>query len=213
MDRKVTALKIQKRNPKRINVYLDGEYAFGLARIVAAWLKVGMIINDEKILQLQSQDTEEMAMQKALRYLSYRPRSITELTRKLRTHGFNEGVIDNIIQRLCNDGLLGDEQFASLWVDNRMTFRPRSKRMLTSELKQKGVAEDMIQKALEGVEDESAAYQLSLRFMRKNEKIEWPIYRKKLSTYLARRGFNYETIKSVVRGVWLEFHETEGEIT
>ena len=49
MDQKITALKAQKRNPNRINVYLDGIFAFGLARVVAAWLQVGQTLSDEKI--------------------------------------------------------------------------------------------------------------------------------------------------------------------
>jgi len=211
MNHKITALKTQKRNPNRINIYLDGEYAFGLARIVAAWLKVGMELSDEKIKQLQCDDTEEVAMQKAMRYLSYRPRSIVELCQKLRIQGFENKVIDNVVDKLCEHKLLGDDKFASLWVENRMTFRPRSRRMLTNELKQKGVAEDTIMHALEDVNDEDAAYQLGLHFIRKNRSLEWPVFRQKLYEYLVRRGFDYGTIKSVVRQVWLENHETQGE--
>ncbi|HOG79782.1 MAG TPA: hypothetical protein PK454_08510, partial [Anaerolineaceae bacterium] len=66
MDQKITALKVQKRNPNRVNVYLDGDFAFGLARVVAAWLQIGQILTPEKITSLQAQDTHEVAYQKAL---------------------------------------------------------------------------------------------------------------------------------------------------
>ena len=63
MTKKVTALKLQKRNKNRVNVYLDGEFAFGLARIVAAWLSTGQELTEEKIAELQAQDNVEVALQ------------------------------------------------------------------------------------------------------------------------------------------------------
>ena len=66
MDQEITALKAQKKNPNRISVFLDGEYAFGLARIVAAWLKIGQVLSEEDIDRLKQQDTMEVAYQKGL---------------------------------------------------------------------------------------------------------------------------------------------------
>src|SRR5574340_1235861 len=122
----ITALKVQKRNPNRVNVYLDGEFAFGLARIVAAWLRVGMMLSDEKIEALQIQDAGEAAYQQALRFISYRPRSEMEIRKKLVEKGTDEKVIEVVSTRLKNAELMGDEQFARTWVENRSTFRPRS---------------------------------------------------------------------------------------
>ena len=53
MTRKITALKVQKRNKNRVNVYLDNEFAFGLSRIVAGWLKTGQELSEEKILEIK----------------------------------------------------------------------------------------------------------------------------------------------------------------
>ena len=50
--KKITALTAQKRNPNRVNIYIDGEYAFSLARIVAAWLRVGQELDEEKLKKL-----------------------------------------------------------------------------------------------------------------------------------------------------------------
>ena len=52
--KKITALEVQKKNPNRVNVHLDGEFAFGLARITAVWLKVGDTLSDEKLAALQA---------------------------------------------------------------------------------------------------------------------------------------------------------------
>ena len=59
--KKITALEAQKKNPNRVNVHLDGEFAFGLARITAAWLKIGDVLTDERIAQLQNEDAREAA--------------------------------------------------------------------------------------------------------------------------------------------------------
>jgi len=79
MAKKITGLKLQKRNKNRVNVYLDGEFAFGLSRIVAAWLHTGQELSDEKIAELLSKDDVEIALQRALNFLSYRARSEKEV--------------------------------------------------------------------------------------------------------------------------------------
>ena len=97
MEKKITALRVQKRDPNRVNVYLDGEFAFGLTKLVAAWLQVGQVLSSEKISSLQSQETLEVAYLKALHYLSYRPRSESEVESSLKEKGFDEGVIAYVL--------------------------------------------------------------------------------------------------------------------
>jgi regulatory protein len=210
MDQKITALKAQKRNQNRVSVYLDGEFAFGLARIVAAWLHVGQTINEQQILKLQSQDTVEVAFQKALRHLSYRPRSEAEVRQKLDTSGYTEAVIETVITRLLENKLIHDPQFAQMWIENRSTFRPRSRRVMKMELKQKGIHDDTIEAALaDSVSDEDLAYQAATRRAHKYAGLEWQPFREKLSGFLARRGFSYGTIAPVVRQVWEELKSVE----
>ena len=211
MDRKITALKAQKKNPNRFSVYLDGEYAFGLAKIVAAWLQVGQTLNDEKIAALKEQDNSEVALQKVLRLLSYRPRSEAEIQQKLTDLGYTPAVIEQVLDKLRTSHLIGDKEFARTWVENRNTFRPRSHRYLAFELRQKGVAEDVIQETLaDSVDEEELAYQAAIRYVRRLEGADWETFRKKLSGFLGRRGFSYGTIAPVVRKVWSETR-SEGE--
>jgi regulatory protein len=209
MDRKITALKAQKRNQNRISVFLDGEFAFGLARIVAAWLHVGQLLNEEQINKLLSQDTEEVAYLKALRYLSYRPRSEAEVRQKMISSGYAETVIEKVITRLRDSKFIQDPQFAQMWVENRSTFRPRSQRVLKMELRQKGIHDDTIEAALADVDDDDLAYQAAARRAQKYAGLEWQDFREKLSGFLARRGFSYGTIAPVVRQVWAELKSVE----
>lgn len=205
MDKEITALKAQKKNPNRISVYLDGEYAFGLARIVAAWLRIGQSLNEHEIERLKQQDTLEVAYQKMLHFMSYRPRSESEVQRKLNEHGYSEPVVEATVQRLKDNQLLSDVQFAKTWVDNRSTFRPRSKRMLAMELRQKGLEDDVIEQALAGTDDESSlAYQTAAKYAHRLVGVDWETFRKRLGAFLMRRGFSYGTIFPVLRQVWEE---------
>lgn len=203
MEHRISAIKAQNRNPNRVSVFLDEEYAFGLARVVAAWLSVGMVLSDERISQLRAQDAQEVAFQKALNLLSHRPRSEGEIRRKLEIGGFEEPVIDATLARLRQTGLAGDRQFAQLWVENRSEFRPRGRRMLAFELRQKGVHEEIIQQALEVAGNEhDLALNAAQKYARRLSGLDRNAFWKKLSAFLARRGFGYETIKGVVDTVW-----------
>jgi regulatory protein len=207
--KKITAMVVQKKNPNRVNIHLDGEFAFGLARIVAAWLRVGQELSDEKIEQLQAEEARERAYQQSMLFLSYRARSESEIRKNLRKHEIPQVVIDQTIERLRQDGLANDSQFASAWVENRSMFRPRSRRMMAMELKQKGLDEEAIHAAIENVDDDAAAYEAAQKKAPRFKSLEWNDFRRKLSEFLARRGFSYSVISPVVTRIWNEMHTGE----
>ena len=202
--KKITAIEPQKNHPNRVNVYLDEEFAFGLTKIVAAWLKVGQTLDDAKIEKLQAEERREDAYQQAMLFLSYRARSEAEIRKNLEKHDYSPSVIDETIQRLREDRLVDDEQFAQSWVANRSEFRPRSKRALMVELKRKGLAEAAIRSATEAVDESALAYAAAQKRVRRLEGLEWIEFRKKLGGFLARRGFAYEVIAPTVKRLWLE---------
>ncbi len=204
MEQKITALKVQKKNPNRVNVYLDGEFAFGLSRIVAAWLQVGQTLSQDKIAELQAKDAVEVAFQRALKFLNYRERSEAEVIQNLKGHQIPENVIAEVIERLRRSGLIDDQRFAKNWIENRNEFRPRSRRALTYELRQKGIAQETIQEVVESVDEHQLAYRAASKVARKFKKAEWPVFRQKMLAHLARRGFDYETAAEVIRRVWAE---------
>jgi regulatory protein len=207
--KKITAIEMQKRHPNRVNIHLDGEFAFGLARIVAAWLRVGQELDEEKIERLQAEDARERAFQQAMLFLSYRARSESEIRQNLRKHEIPEAVIEETIERLRGDGLANDDQFARAWVENRSTFRPRSRRMMALELRQKGLGEEAVKSALAEVDDEALAYESAQKRAGRLKGLEWNEFRKKLSEFLARRGFSYSVIAPVVTQVWNEANAEE----
>jgi regulatory protein len=210
MNQKITALKAQKKNPNRINVYLDGEFAFGLSRIVAAWLSVGQELEEEQIARMQQQDATEVALDNAVKFISYRSRTESEIRKKLSEKGFSDEDIDKVLERLRSNGLVADEQFARSWVENRSAAHPRSRRLMAMELRQKGVTDSDIDKALEGTEDDDElAYQAATQYAHRLAKLDWDKFRERLSGYLLRRGFAYGTIAPLVRRVWSELQSVE----
>lgn len=204
MERKVTALKAQKRNSNRINVYLDDEFAFGLSRFAAAWLQIGQKLSAEKIQELQDIDAQEVANQRALNFISYRVRSEAEVRKNLEKHDTPAEIIAEVLARLRKNGLVDDAQFALTWVENRSTFRPRGRRALAMELRQKGISDETIDEVLQDLDEDNLAYQAALKQSRKYGGLEWMAFRKKMSAFLARRGFNYGVAKPVIEQVWSE---------
>ena len=209
MAGKITALKVQKRNKNRVSVYLDGRYAFSLAAIEAAKLKRGQFLSDEDIERLRERDSVEKARDRALRFLSYRPRSEAEMRRYLQNKGVPKPVEEEVIRRLTAVGLLDDLAFARYWVENRETFKPRSLRMLRYELRQKGLSEEVIAQALEGLDEEESAYRLAVQRGRRLIRLDHQTFRRKLGDYLARRGFPYEIVNPILERVWRELRAEE----
>ena len=208
----VTALKVQKRNLQRVNVYLDGEFAFGLARITAAWLHIGQELSAEKIAQMQAEDAREVGYQQALRLLSYRPRASAEVRRNLEKHAMPAEVIEDVLARLQRAGLLDDSRFAQAWVDNRSEFRPRGRRALAVEMRQRGLDDESIQQALAEVDEEALADQAASKQSRRLAGLDETAFKHKLSGFLARRGFGYAVIRDTVDRHWNKIRNDEGTL-
>ena len=204
MAKKITALKLQKRNKNRVNVYLDGDYAFGLSRIVAAWLHTGQELSEEKIAELKSKDDVEIALQRAMNFLSYRARSEQEVRQNLKKHEHADPVIEEILDRLRRGGLVDDQNFAEIWVENRSEFRPRGSQMLRGELRQKGIQDQVIADVLGQIDESALALKAARKKARRFQSLEWQDFRKKMNGFLARRGFHYGVISEVLPKVWEE---------
>jgi regulatory protein len=213
MDHQITAITPQKRNPNRVNIFLDGDYAFSLASIVATWLKTNQVVDDCKIEQLQRADSEEKAFQRALNFISYRPRSEAELKARLEKAGFSAEVVELTRDRLNASGLLGDQDFSRMWVENRIHAHPRSQRMLAFELQRKGVDQSHIDEALLSVPDDGElALAAGRNYARRLEGATLEEFRKRLMGFLARKGFRYDVILQVTQAIWAEININNGAV-
>ncbi len=198
MAGKITALRFQKRNKDRVNVYVDERFAFGLAAIEAVRLRVGQVLSDDDVARLQGRDSVEKAYERALNFLSYRPRSEAEVRRNLRKKDVEDEVIEVVIERLTQTGLVDDGEFARYWVENRVQFKPRGARALHYELREKGIADSIIADALADLDEELAARQVAETGARRLTHLQARDFRRKLSAYMARRGFSYAVIAPLI---------------
>ncbi len=210
--RTVTALKAQKKNPQRINVFLDGEFSFGISRLVAAWLQVGQKLTEECIARLLQEDRIERLYQRALRYLAYRPRSEQEMRRYLESHEEEEEVRGLVLERLKANGWLDDRRFADQWVENRAAFRPRGKKALSLELRRRGVQTAIVAQAVQQLDEEELAYQAAQKVLPRYQALDKSSFRRKLYDFLTRRGFTYEIVLPTIQRCWQEIHHDTEEV-
>lgn len=153
---------------------------------------------------------EEKLYQKCLHFLSYRPRSEKEIRNFLKKKTSSliktkpilvKNLFDSIIFKLKNKNLINDRQFVSWWIEQRLTFRPKGKKLLRLELEQKGIDSEIINQAISLIDD-SQLLILAKKLAIKKIKLELGISKQKqkgkLFSYLARRGFNFDLIKIVV---------------
>jgi regulatory protein len=199
---KITDLKTQKRNKERVNVYLDGRYGFSLAIHLAVPLRRGQELSDQQIAELKEEDEFYKAYERISKFIAHRPRSEAEVRRRMERQEVPPDVAERVIERLSDLDLLDDAEFARLWVENRETFRPRSRRMLRYELRQKGVSERVIDRALEQVDEEAGARRLALKKGQRLSHLDRSDFRRKLLGYLTRRGFSYELAHRAVESAW-----------
>lgn len=211
MEREITAIKAQKHNQQRVSIYLDGEFAFGLSKFVAAWLKPGRKLSEAEINKLLVDDTYETAFQKALQFIHHRPRSVEETRKRLIEKGFDDDVVEATLEKLMDKNWLNDLEFSRQWIENRNTFRPRSNRLLAYELRTKGVAENHIRQALEnfGGDQDDLAYQAGIKKAKQCQGDSWQDFQKKVGGFLGRRGFHYGVVRPTVEQLWKDFGSPE----
>lgn len=193
-----------------MKVYLDGRYAFQIGALAAqeAQLRPGLSLSEEQVQALLSRDALHQAWDRALNFLSYRPRSVAEVRRHLGRAKVAPELLEPLIARLKEAALLDDLAFARYWADNRSAFNPRSRRALAAELRQKGLEREIIDQVLRGGhDDEESALAAARRQARRLAGLDYRSFQQKLSGYLARRGYDYETIRATVHRLWQERQE------
>lgn len=205
----ITALEAQKRNKERVDIYLDGEYAFSLTLIEAARLRKGQVLSPDEITTLRNEDEITRAIERGLRFLGYRPRSTAEVRRNLVQNKTPESVVDAAVERLQTMGYLDDSAFARFWVENRETFRPSGPAALRYELRQKGIADTVIEAALQDTDAADGAYRAAQTRVKQLRGSSRQQFKQKLGNFLQRRGFAYSTCRDIIQRLIDEISEED----
>ena len=211
---KITALRAQAKDPQRVNVFVDGEFAIGvgLTTITKTGLHVGKQLSAEEFAKLEQIESGDKAYLAALRFLEARPRSIAEVRARLGRKDYAPEAIDAAIMRLAELELLDDAAFARYWVENRQANRPRGTGALRDELRRKGIDADVTAEVLNDdtlTGDEAAsAWGLARGALRKYAgSRDRNAFTRRMGSYLQRRGYTFEIIRPIVDQLWAEVSE------
>lgn len=203
---RITKIEPQKKNPKRRSVFLDERFAFGLDEEVVYkyGLKTGQELEQKEIDKIIQSETKKEAKDVALKFLSYRMRSEKELRDKLRKKEFAQSLIDEVIKDLKGVNLIDDFEFASAFVRDRISNSPRGRILLKQELWKKGIKKEIVEKVLreyfKGEEKELVlAKELLQKRKKRYEGLDENVAKRRLMSFLLRRGFSYDIVKQVLR--------------
>ena len=199
----ITAIEPQKRRENRRSVFVNGQFVAGVDRevVLALGLRVGQQVNEDRLSEMLRAENVQRARQVALNLLSYRQRSADELTRRMVLKGYPEDVVEEALTALARADLVNDERFSKDWVANRLQYKPMGKVRMAWELRQKGVAQELVERAVEDVDSETE-YQLALGLaQRKIDRIGADASdeeRRRMASFLRRRGFGWDVTNRVI---------------
>jgi len=193
---KITDIKQQVRRQDRYSIYLDGKFSFALSEtgLLNARLHIGQEFSQEQVEELKKTAESDKAYYQSLNYVMIRPRSEWELQQYLKRKGYSPALAEQTLNMLSNNGYVNDVVFARAWVSNRRLLKATSRRRLISELRVKRLSNEVIDEVI--AEDETDELTV-LRELVERKKSRYPD-KLKFMQYLARQGFNYNDIKTVL---------------
>jgi regulatory protein len=203
----ITSIERQKKNRRRVSLFIDGEFAFGVHEDVVYrfGLRKGMDIDGTLRQEVEEYDQRVHAKLAAERLLATRMRSEREIRDYLLRRDVPASVAESIIDDFRRVGLLDDAEFARAWIRDRLRFRPRAAALLRTELRRKGIADASIDRALEeeyAERDEAdIARELADTYRRKHPGIDGIVLKRRLASYLQRKGFAGPVVYDIIEGI------------
>ena len=166
-----------------------------------------MLTNDLFMGLLVDPDLLRKAKSSALRLLKLRPRSVIELRDRLLQKNYPAAVVEKVVNDLTAAELLDDEAFAKAWVNWRLSGRPVGLRRIAQELKDKGIARDVIDGLIaaskEDFDEHAVVKGIAERRIQQRAQKSVPFLKRKkrVLDYLLRRGFSADVISRVIRDI------------
>ena len=195
----ITAITPQVKDKRRCNIFIDGRFCCGLTLecTVKNHLKVGQIVTQEYLSQIQLESEKNVALDKALTHISATRKTEREIRDFLQKKGYLPTVCDYVLEKMRGYNFVNDNEYAENFVE--FAGKKKGVRLIKMQLKSKGVADEDIDKALSGIDgqaQEKAAIALLQKYMRGKTADRETL--QKAFRYLLGKGFDYETAKSAV---------------
>jgi regulatory protein len=209
---RITALEPQAHHSERVNLYLDGSFSLAISAelMLKLDLHIGQELSAPDLAELQDEQACLQAVERAINYLSFRPRSQAEVRRYLLKKATPPQIIEAVLARLQHLDYVNDRAFASFWQENRQQFSPRGSQALRNELRMKGVDREIINETVSDEQDEELARRAADRkaqTLLQMPEMDYSTFRNRLGGFLVRRGFAYAVVARVVRTLWQEGKE------
>lgn len=203
---KISKIEVQKRNSERVNIFLDGEYAFSISMELAykEGVKVNSEIDAERLKEIANKESFIRCRESALRIIERNYKTEKEVREKLVLKGYEQEAIDKAIDFLKEYKFLDDGNYTKMFIKNKLNSQGSQK--IKYSLMQKGVSKEVIEKELSNVdreEEKISALNLAKKKINTIMKRETDTYKisGKLYRFLMTKGFNYELVKEVVKEV------------
>lgn len=196
---KITDLKIQKSNKARANLYLDGEFAFGveMLTVMKLGLKIGQEVTEEKLREAIFDSEKSVAFEKAMDYLGRGMKTSRQMRDYLSKKGYTQQVTEYVVKKLQEYKYLDDVAYAKIYVEQNS--KTKGSRRLLQELQNKGISREKAEEFSQLDSDVAfdAARALAVKYLKnKPDDVKTA---QKLQRYLLGRGYGYETVNSVLR--------------
>jgi regulatory protein len=148
-------------------------------------------------------DLYQKYLESAVHYISFRMRSEKEVRDNLVKKKASPEIVERVIAWLKEQRFVDDAEFARLWIESRARSKPKSLKLITLELQQKGVAKDIIHAVSNDPEtqsgsDKERARKLAVKKLPKYKHLPKQEIYQKLGGVLARNGFPWEIIKASI---------------
>ena len=207
---RVSKIEYQKRDPNRVNLYIDEEFFCGISldTLASENLYEGLEITQEVLDRIVQRDLRSRFLTRVTEYLSHSPKTEFQVYRYLRNLKFKkkniwfkeeiyldwDTLFDEIVGKLKEYKYIDDESFARSFVSSRLRNKPRGKSVLISELISKGVSKDIAEMVCnEDIPDELEV--LRNTFEKKYRDKKFDINDSKMVGFLQRKGFNWDLIQ------------------
>lgn len=203
---KITKIEIQKRNKERVNLFLDGEYAFSLSAelVYKEGLKTNENVDGIKLKALAEKDTIIRCKDSALRIIERSYKTEKEVRDKLKLKGYDENSINQSIKFLKEYNFLNDDNYTKMFIKDKLNTQGSNK--IKYGLIKKGVSKEIIEKELSNVDKEdekTIALNLAKKKIITIRKSESDNFKAsgKLYRFLMSKGYSYDVVKDVVKEV------------
>jgi len=147
-------------------------------------------------------ESQEEALNRAIKFLSYRARSEAEVHRKLAQLGFSRETADGAVKKLVSLKLLNDGNFARAWTVSRVEGRGYGPLRIERELRKKGIAKSLIAQILDETfsrqQGKERAKQLLEKRFRGKDLTDAKVFRRAVA-FLQRRGYRDSVIADLLK--------------